>query len=159
MTESPPLAPDQRAVIEHLKSARFQQGVDAGQWQVLSLQWPTMLIGLHAAPRDGAPDDFVLCFDLSGYPQAAPTAGLWDMSSSAYMGPERRPKGDRATTIFRGDWENGRALYAPYDRVALSGHGEWAQKHPQHAWNATRDLSFYLENVSEVLNADDYAGV
>src|SRR5712692_5159794 len=154
MTEAELRAPDERAIREHLTSPRFQQGVDDGRWRLISLDWPHALISVSAAIRDGAPKEFVLRFDLSGYPQVGPTAGLWDSSSGSYLGSAGRPKGDRASMVFRGDWEQGRALYAPWDRVALTGHPDWAQRHPSHSWNSTRDLAFYLANVFEVLNSD-----
>ena len=50
-------------------------------------------------------------------------------------------------------------MYAAWDRVGLESHSDWAQKHPLEAWNPTRDISFILSNVHEVLNADDYLGV
>ena len=61
--------------------------------------------------------------------------------------------------VFRCDWENGRALYAPFDRVALDSHAAWRQQHPRHAWNAKRDLAWVLEYLHELLNDADYAGV
>ena len=153
------LSPDERALREHLKSLRFQQGHDDGLWRLISLDWPHALVAVSAAMRAGAPNEFVLRFELSGYPQPGPTAGLWDCSSGSYLGVSGRPKGDRASMVFRGDWEGGRDLYAPWDRVALNAHPDWAHRHPRHAWNNQRDLAFYLANVVEVLNADDYVGI
>jgi hypothetical protein len=159
MTDVQAIAPDERALRQHLSSARFQQGVDDGRWRLISLTWPHALIEVAAAPRDGAPSQFLLRFELSGYPLPGPTAGLWDTQTGSYLGAAGRPKGERATLIFRGDWEQGRALYAAWDRVALAGHPDWAQRFPRHAWSNTRDLAFYLANVFEVLNSDDYLGV
>ncbi|HVC77693.1 MAG TPA: hypothetical protein VND96_14370 [Candidatus Micrarchaeaceae archaeon] len=159
MTDNQVIAPDERALKEHLKTPRFKQGVDGGRWRIVSLDWPIVVAAVSAAPRESAPAEFFLRFELSGYPQAGPTAGLWDPSTGAQVTSDLRPKGDRATLVFRGDWEGGRALYAPWDRVALGGHPDWAQRHSQHAWNSRRDLAFYLANVSELLNAEDYLGV
>lgn len=159
MTDTEVHSPDERAVREHLRSPRFQHGLDDGRWRLISLDWPQALVAVSAAIREGAPNEFVLRFELTGYPQAGPTAGLWDSSSASYLGNGGRPKGDRASMVFRGDWEGGRALYAPWDRLALNSHPDWAQRHPSHAWNNQRDLAFYLANVFEVLNADDYLGI
>jgi hypothetical protein len=159
MTDSKVRAPDERAVLSLLASPRFQQGVDDGQWRLISLEWPIALIAVSAAPRSSCPEEFVLRFDLSGYPASAPTAGLWDVSANTYLPASSRPKGERASMIFRADWETGRALYAPWDRVALVSHPDWAQRHSKHAWTNQRDLTFYLANVYEVLNGDDYLGI
>jgi hypothetical protein len=156
---APVMSPDQRALWAHMESARFQVGVTAGRWRVISLEWPIAIIAVSAAARDNAPDEFALRFDLAGYPQVAPTGGLWDLDSDCILPAGLRPKGDRAAQIFRGDWEGGRAMYAAWDRVALSGHPGWPQQYPYSTWNAQRDLTFILANVFEVLNADDYLGI
>jgi hypothetical protein len=153
------LSPAERTVRAHLNGARFQSGIDEGWWRLLSLDWPNALIAVSAAPRENGPPEFVLRFDLSGYPQPGPTAGLWDLSTNALLAPELRPKGDPAGHVFRTNWENGRALYAPWDHVALDTHGDWPQKHPRQAWHARRDLTFYLVNTWDVLNNDGYLGI
>ena len=63
--------------------------------------------------------------------------------------------------LFRTDgWTGGStAMYAPWDRIGLQAHPDWAQKYPLEAWNPTRDISFVLTNVHEVLSADDYVGI
>ena len=50
-------------------------------------------------------------------------------------------------------------MYAPWDRVVLQAHPEWAQTYRLQSWNPTRDVSFALANVYEVLNADECLGV
>jgi hypothetical protein len=159
MTEDAAVSPDERALREHLRGARFQSGADAGRWRCVSLTWPNALIAVTAAHRESAPAEFVLKFDLSGYPAAAPTAGLWDLATETYLAASARPKGERAAIVFRGDWNGGSALYAAWDRAALAGHPDWSQRFPQYAWNASRDLTFYLSNVHDVLNDDGYLGV
>jgi hypothetical protein len=154
------IAPDERAVREHLRAARFQAGVDARYWRLVAeVAWPHALIAVSAAARPGAPSEFLLFFELNGYPLSAPTAGPWDADTNALLDAARRPKGERAGHVFRADWENGRALYAPWDRVALEGHPGWAAQYPRFAWNAKRDLAFYLENVHEILTDGDYVGI
>lgn len=150
--------PDHRAVLAQLGSPSFQAGVDARRWHLISLEWPHALIAVSAAPRDGAPDEFVLRFELSGYPDRV-TAGLWDCEAGTLLPAERRPKGERATVVFRSDWEGGRALYAAWDSTALTSHADWGQTYPLSAWHSGRGLTFYLTNVFEVMNTDDYLGV
>ena len=62
--------------------------------------------------------------------------------------------------MFRRDaWENGLALYAPWDRVALAGHDNWRHQHPQLVWNSDRPLVFFLERTMELFNCKSYVGV
>lgn len=153
-----PLGPDQRAVLEHLRSARFQSGLDGGKWRLISIDWPHLLIAVTAASRERAPSEFVLRFDLTGYPQNA-TASIWDCDANALLAAELRPKGVHVGHVFRSDWEGGRALYAAWDSVALNSHGDWPQRYPHYSWNPKRDLTFYLAHVFDLLHDDEYTGV
>lgn len=158
MTAAATVGPDERALREHLRSARFQAGVDGGRWRLMSLTWPFAVITVTAAPRDRAPGEYALRFDLTGYPHRI-TAAPWDANADGLLPPERRPTGERVGHVFRTDWNEGRVLYAPWDQTALEGHGDWPSRYPKYAWNPQRDLTFYLANVFEVLNNDDYLGL
>jgi hypothetical protein len=100
----------------------------------------------------------VLRFEFTDYPVQAPTACPWDAGTDSRLAPEKRPKGERVGHVFRSDWQDGSALYAPWDRVGLAGH-DWSSTHPRFAWHPRREITFYLENVHELLNDDDYLGV
>lgn len=155
------MAPDERALREHLRGGRFLSRVTAGHWRLISVTWPFVLVGVAAAERPNSPVEFALRFELNGYPHTAPTGGLWDVGSDGSLPADRRPKGERATKLFRtDDWAGGAtAMYAPWDRLGLQAHPDWAQNCPHEAWKPTRDLSFILAMVHEVLNADDYLGI
>lgn len=160
MAIAAPMTPDERALHEHLKSPRFMAGVEQKRWRIEGeIEWPHALIAVSAAPRPNAPGEFFLRFDLAGYPAAPPTAAPWDPDRGGVLAADRRPKGERAGVVFRCDWKNGTALYAPFDRVALTGHGDWTKRHPLHAWNEKRNLAWVLEYLHGLLNAPDYAGV
>ena len=154
-------APDARAVRDHLLGGRFQAGAAAGDWRLISQDGRFAIVAVSAAKRPNSPTEFVLRFDLTGYPNAAPSGGLWDLDTNASLMADQRPKGDRAAQLFRSDdWAGGAtAMYAPWDRMGLQAHPDWAQTYQHDAWNPTRDLSFILARVYEVLNADDYLGI
>src|SRR5438874_53715 len=102
-SESPasaPPSPDWRALEAHLVSARFQAGVERGQWRLLSIDWPIVIVEVAAAERDRGPRAFALRCDLSGYPTAAPTATPWDAEQDVLLPADRRPKGDRVGMVF-----------------------------------------------------------
>lgn len=151
--------PDERAVRAHLESPGFQAAVAAGRWRVVAIAWPFVTIAVSAAPRPSGPKEFALRFELTGYPQQAPTATPWDLKTNAQLAENRRPQGEGVAMVFRTNWENGRALYVPFDRVGLGGHANWAQQHPGDAWTAEHDLSFFLRKIHTMLNDDDYLGV
>jgi hypothetical protein len=155
------MSPDERTFREHLARGRFRAGVAARRWRLIDVAWPFALIAVTAAQRPGGPTEFVIRFELTSYPHTAPTGGLWDVESDGSLPADRRPKGERAARLFRTDgWAGGAtAMYAPWDRVGLRAHPGWAQKHPLEAWNPSREISFILSRVHEVLNADDYLGV
>lgn len=155
------MAPDESALREHLCGGRFQSGVAAGHWRLISVDWPRAVVAVSAAERPDSPRGFGLRFELGGYPNTAPTGGLWDVDTNGSTPADRRPKGERAARLFRTDgWIGGAtAMYAPWDRLGLQAHPAWAQQCPYDAWNPTRDLSFILAKVHEVLNADDYLGL
>jgi hypothetical protein len=152
--------PSQRDVQQHFASARFQAGVAAGRWRLVSVDWPFVLVAIAAAPRKDSPSEYFIRFELEGYPQIAPTGEIWDNDANDPLAAAHRPKGLRAALLFRVDgWGPApHAMYAPWERRALADHGDWAEKHPRAAWNPTRDLTFVLAQIHEILNADDYLG-
>ncbi len=60
--------PDERVFRAHVAGARFQSVVDRGEWCLLGIEWPHALIAVSAAERQNGPLEFVLRFELSGYP-------------------------------------------------------------------------------------------
>jgi hypothetical protein len=123
------------------------------------IAWPNAMIAVAAGPRDSAPSKYVLRFDLTGYPETAPTATPWNPTTGLVLEPALRPKGERVGYVFRTDWANGQALYAPFDRVALNSHSDWRKQHPRRVWDSSKDLAWLLQILHEMLNNDDYTGV
>ena len=155
-----PMSPDERALRQHLASTRFQEGVERSRWEIVGdIAWPVVMVAVTAGQRDGAPPDYTLQFDLAGYPETAPTATPWNPRTGDVLEPALRPKGARVGHVFRTDWEGGRALYAPFDRVALNGHSSWKTQHPRRVWDSSKDLAWLLRILHEMLNNDDYTGI
>ena len=154
------MSPDERVLRYHVTSTRFQEGVERGRWRIVGdTAWPVVLVAVAAAPRDSAPFEYFLRFDLAGYPDTAPTATPWSLTTGDVLQQELRPKGARVGHVFRADWENGRALYAPFDRVALNSHPNWQTEHPRRVWDSSKDLTWLLQILHEMLNNDDYTGI
>ena len=122
-------SPSQRLFEGDLQSADFRSGVLKEHWGVAAVDWPRVILWVRAAPRAGAPDRYHVALDLEGYRAAAPTGSFWDPTSEAMLDTARRPKGkegSRFAKVFRTDWEEGKAFYHPYDRVAADSHPKLA---------------------------------
>jgi hypothetical protein len=160
MSDESTMPPDERALRIDLDAPPFTIGAALGHWRLVSLRWPTCVIAVSAAPRPGAPDEVALKFDLSGYPTSAPTSTPWDIDTDGPLEVQKRPSGRRASCIFRRDgWNNGVCLYAPYDRLAMTGHDNWSIEFPHLWWTGSNDITFYLQHVFDVLHDQDYTGV
>lgn len=155
-------SPDEQVLRAHLESAAFQMGVTNGRWRLDSLTWPHAVITVAAAARTGAPNEFSFRFELTGYPATAPTGCIWDLGSNAPLPGARRPQGveGQILQLFRDNWKDGQALYAPFDRVALVDHGTaWADQWPRSKWTPDRDLTFVLRHIHDELTSVGYVGI
>jgi len=155
----PENSPDQRAFETDATKPSFLAGVYRGDWRIDSVAWPIVTITIAAAPRETGPASFTLRCDFTNYPAHAPTATPWDPDADTKLPASRRPKGEEVGVVFRHDWEDGRALYTAYDRVALTGHQNWVIEHPRTAWNGQQDLTWWVLRIWELLNCDDYEGI
>lgn len=153
-------APDELVFRQHLAGPRFCAGVERGKWRLVGeVNWPYAVVAVAAARRGDGPSEFFLRFDAAGYPEAAPTATPWDPELEDVLAPALRPRGDRVGHVFRSDWNNGQALYAPFDRVALESHDDWRRTYPRQVWDSQKDLAWILETLHELLNDAGYTGV
>jgi hypothetical protein len=160
MSIAQPQSPDELSLANDLAIESFVIGTKLGQWRLIKLSWPMCSIAVAAAVRENAPSEVLLNFDLTGYPSRAPTSTPWDIETNVPLAIDLRPAGRRASSIFRRDgWNNGVGLYAPYDRLAMSGHDNWQRDFPHLWWKAEYDIAFYLQQVYDVLHDADYTGV
>jgi hypothetical protein len=150
-----PLGSDEIAVRTHLASGRFLAGVAAKRWRLIDLTWPVAIIAVTAASRPESPSEWVFRFDLAGYPQLAPTIMLWDATTGQKMNDQGYPEGDRVQQVIQPGLDY---LYCAYDRKGLAGHPEWLTQFPRSSWNPTREITFALEKLSDLLTSDDYVG-
>lgn len=162
-------SPDQAIFESDLASAEFRIGATKGFWGLADLDvfpddiaWPKVILWITAAPRQNAPDRFYIVLDAAGYRSVPPTGTFWDPGTKATLDNGKRPKGkpdSRFAKVFRTDWENGRAFYHPYDRVATQSHGEWMRQQPHLIWTSSHTIVDYLEEFHSLLNSGDYVGI
>lgn len=163
------LPPDQRQFEYDLLSAAFRSGVQRGYWDLAEkeaapdkLAWPSVILWIGAAPRTGAPERFYIALDCEGYRAAPPTGTFWDPTGKATLAFTERPKGkanSRFSTVFRTDWEKGRAFYHPYDRLAAQSHPEWPRQQPHHIWDSNHTIVDHLKEFHALLQSGDYLGI
>lgn len=150
---------DEECFHSHLEQGPFVSGVDRARWRLIEVAWPCAILGISAAPRGQSPSEYGLRFQLSNYPQVAPTARLWDLSRNQPLPPPEWPGGRlRIPAAFNPGWKGGECLYLPCDRCALEGHDVWRTQHPDMIWSPTDDITKYLRIVHELLNSSDYTG-
>ena len=89
----------------------------------------------------------------------APTVTPWNPATGDVLKQEMRPKGTEWALCSALTGKNGRALYAPFDRVALAGHPNWRTEYPRRVWDSSKDLTWILQILHEMLNNDDYTGI
>lgn len=151
------MKPNESLLKAHLEGAAFLAGVDCGRWglhSVADLTFP--VIWVRGDRRLVQAGRVYLRFDTSEYPQQAPTACPWDITTNEKLAPGLWPKGASAATVFNPAW-NASALYAPCDRVAMKGHeANWKGLCPQWWWQPTFTIVVYLEFVHVCLNPADH---
>lgn len=140
-----------------LASAPVRIGVARGWWRIESFDFPILMISIKASRSTHAPGWLTLRLDVQGYPDTPPTGCPWDLVNDVMLSPESRPTGGRASMTFRTDWEAGRALYLPCDRIAIQGHPGWLTRHPADLWNPQDGIAMYLRLVHTILTEQDDA--
>lgn len=150
---------DEECYREHIAAPPFQDGVARRWWEESQsgALWPHAIIKLSLPPRQDSSDHLHLRFELNGYPSVGPTATLWDIDRNAILEANRWPKGvGDVAKVFRTDWNNMVALYAPWDRLAIAGHHDWPQLHRGRCWKPSFTIAHYLRFTHELLDSDDY---
>jgi hypothetical protein len=148
----------ERAFVADLAGGEYLAGEDRARWRLLTLRWPIAEFAVSAAPREGAPAEYVLHFELEEYLGAGVTAQVWDPGRDAPVEPGRLPDGGPATVAFNPGWPVP-AIYIATDRRALEGHDNWRGEHPGYVWDRERGIAQYLQTIHEILNDEEYTGV
>jgi hypothetical protein len=149
------MKPNETLLKAHLESAPFLAGVDRGKWglhgtlDTIDFSFPVIWIkGDTRFVKDGR---VYLRFDTAGYSQQAPNGCPWDLMNNGILPTSQWPRGDGVSVVFNPGW-NGRALYAPCDRLAMQGHEAWRSLCPQWWWQPDSTIVLYLEFVYACLN-------
>jgi hypothetical protein len=154
------LSPDRAALQFHLAASEFRCGEMEGRWRLLGIEWPYVRIAVAAPSRVGAPSEYVFRFTCDGYPVNPATAQPWDEQKMLPLEGRFWPGGRVVVpSVFRPDWQMGRCLYIPADRLSIIGHPDWLNQHPSRLWRAERGIVCYLEQIHDLLDSPDYTGL
>ena len=150
---------DEQVFRAHISDGPFQSGVALKKWQLISIDWPYVLIDVSARTNEGWPTEYCFRFECTNYPDTAVTAQPWDLKQNVPLEAGKWPGGkDRVPKVFRPDWKGGRCLYLPCDRISMNGHPDWHSRHPHLIWKPSSDITLYLDAIYELLNSSDYTG-
>ena len=144
------MSPGELRLRADLVGAAFVEGLRAEKWRKPALVWPALRIEVAVGEIQ-----FVgMRLLVDGYPSRAPAGQLWDGGSDSALPVGRWPVGGNATKVFRSDWSpaNQNAPYLPCDRIGLSTHADWANVLTERAWNASRTIDFYLDEIYSELS-------
>jgi|SRR6185436_9027524 len=149
------MLPDERAFRADVDRPAFRLGTIEGRWRLHGIAWPHAFITVKA--RDER--EYMLRFNVAGYPDAPPTAGPWNLDLNAPLEHCLWPRnqGGRLGAVFRTDWKGGSALYLPCDREAIQGHDHWRTEMSSKIWRPSEGVVQYLELVHDLLSSRDYA--
>ena len=89
------IAPDQRAFEAHVARPTFRLGEAEGRWRLVEIRWPHAFIGVTA--KDGR--EVILRLDCTGFPQALPTGGPWDMANDRVLAFDLWPRGQGRPSV------------------------------------------------------------
>jgi hypothetical protein len=152
------MRPDESLFKKHLEEAVFLTGVADSQWGLVGsaeeIIWPHVLLWCKATPPEGTGSSkYYFRFNLEGYSEQAPTALPWDVSKNQPLAIEVWPGwSEQLRKVFNPKWNNGIALYAPCDRIAIPGHAQWKEKHPTDFWTPGSTIIKYLRFLLKILN-------
>jgi hypothetical protein len=145
--------PAQSAVDADLASTRFKAGDRCKYWHVVSYTFPVLIMAVAAVEPEGTASEYFFHFELSGFPGTAPAVQIWDCATNDLLAENRRPKGsDRVVAAFK-NWAPHNTVYRPWER-ASGAHNNWAQAHPNLAWNPKREIAFILEDLHGLLTSN-----
>ena len=150
---------DEQIFRAHVAEGPFQSGVDIKKWELVSIDWPHVVISVSATPHKEWPSVYYFRFECTNYPNSAVTGQPWDVKQNAPLEKAKWPGGkNRVPKVFNPDWNNGQCLYLPCDRIADQWTHRLAAEAFSPVWGPDRDITLYLGAIHELLNSSDYTG-
>jgi hypothetical protein len=142
---------DQMTLAAHLRSARFQAGVEESRWAVLLDAFPALVVRVTGQDWTGGTTvsmDFQLLCDK--FPALAPFVQRWDFATGTRPTPPSAEEGPPGVVDAFKQWNDPPlsygGIYRPWQRHAAV-HNNWAVLRPDEAWRRDRHLTFIMEKL------------
>jgi len=143
-----PVDPVRLALEGDIAQVRLLAAADDGRFGVHAFQFPIVLAWVAIGSKH-----LGIRLDCGDYPTLAPAGSPWDLEMNIPLPVQLWPINGRAEKVFRKDWSpsNRNAPYLACDRIALATHPDWATAIGNRAWNSTKTVFDYLEQMYEAL--------
>lgn len=148
--------PAEAKVADDLTASDFAAGVEGRRWRIVAFAFPRLDFAVSATEPGGARSEYGFRADLANYPAQAPLVRIWDFAADTALAPASRPKGGpRLQRSFQA-WQMD-TVYRAWDRQT-GPHNNNRVSSPHLAWHPGRNLSFILEDLHALLNANARPG-
>lgn len=142
----------QQTVMKDLDSSAFQSGVMRGNWKVHTFQFPKLVIRVLGTEPDGSRKVYYFRYLLDDFPTKAPWVQIWNIETDQVLLATLRPQGNAQVARAFQSWSDD-TVYRPWERKALA-HGDWINKYAREAWRPGMTLTFTVEDLHGILNAN-----
>jgi hypothetical protein len=140
----------QRTLEAHLKSVRFQAGVEEGRWKVLLYAFPVLEVEVTAHdPDSDASASFEFQLLCDNFPALGPFVQHWDHAMQCRPEPLKQSSPGVIDALKKWDRDGTQeygGIYRAWQRHAAL-HNNWATKRPDEAWRRDRHLTFIMEHL------------
>jgi hypothetical protein len=153
MAES--LSAAQQTLDAHLRSVRFQAGVDQGRWQIVRYAFPKLEVNVTGFdPPTGHSATFGFQLLCDNFPAAGPFVQHWDHAGAKRPAP-LTASADSVVDALKQWSDQGPGtyggIYRPWQRLAAL-HNGWASKRPDLVWRRDRHVTFIMERLYELVS-------
>ena len=147
--------PSLTALTADIQSSRYRLGEKRGLWRLIDNAFPVLIVGIVGHNVQGMAKEWAFRLELSGFPSTAPEARIWDIERNATVAPNLRPTGNRRVIEAFKAWQ-GDTVYRPWERSSGPHFRTIGQPTgvTNLQWAPSKDLTFILEDIHELLNLD-----
>lgn len=138
------------AIDTDLDSTEFKVGVARGFWRLVEARFPFYIFAVTQQASSGPGKEYFFRFELNGYPAVGPKALIWDLEKAQPLETPLRPNHNQVQREAFKDWGD-HTVYRPWERCS-GAHNNWNTTYSKLAWNPTRNLTYPLNDLYQILN-------
>lgn len=143
---------EKELLLNHLKDPEYLSRHQRGEWGILEEgpEWPFFIFWIKAKNNT----KYYFRFNLSNYNQSL-TGIIWDVNQDRILHQNLRPDwNERLKLGIKAKWvDDNKALYLPYDAVAIQGHDNWKTQFPELIWKPGQStFLLYIDELRKMLN-------